>query len=142
MSGPKKKKKREPDQSLILSEKESIELTRLSEQYPEVKKLFSIYNGFTENPAKQWLATINYIAREIKDMIMSKQLDIMFDGYHKSLWEILKGGSTAAKTISSAMKEADMDEEDPEEEEVTLGEQEKPTGPVPVISAETAYKNV
>lgn len=109
---------------LMLTESDKKEILKLASKNPLIQKLYNLYSLYTEDPSKGWKNTIIVAQREIENAVLSKDIDIIKDGYHKSLWEMLKGGATVAKTLASAKAEANIDEETPkkhveEEEEIT-----------------------
>lgn len=93
---------------LILTEQDLKEIAKISAKNPTVDKLYSIYQSYIKDPRKGWLNTIILAEAELGKAVQNKNLDIKDDGYHKSLLEILKTGGAVAKTIASAMQEADI----------------------------------
>jgi hypothetical protein len=110
---------------LTLTEADKKEILKLAGKNPLIQKLYNLYVSYTEDPNKGWKNTVIIAQKEIHSLVLNKTLDITEDGYHKSLWEMLKGGATVAKTLASAKAEANIEEEAPkkqvhEDEEVIV----------------------
>lgn len=123
----------QPQNNLNLTPSEEEELIKLGHKHPVVQKLHSLYTLYTQDPNVLWRGMLMFAQQEINTQLKDKRLDIVNDGFHKSLWEMLKGGGSVAKTLASAKLEAKTEAEDPEPSKEV--EQEK----IPVITAETAH---
>lgn len=106
---------------------------RLAESDPIVAKLLRLYLDYRENPSSGWRSMVVFAQKELNILLKNKTIDIVEDGYHRSLWEMLKSGGPVAKTIKSSMEESEDPDEQPLKDSL-LGA----VPVVPIISAENA----
>ena len=88
-----------------LSPKQKQNLQTIAKKDRDVSQLLEIYDTFFADSNKEWNLTITFIQRAISKAVMDKSVDLD-DKYFKTLWEILKGGANASKTIASAKADA------------------------------------
>ncbi len=88
-----------------LNPKEKQKIQEIATKNKEVAHLLEIYEQFFADSNKEWNLTITFIQRAISKAVMDKSVDLD-DKYFKTLWEILKGGANASKTIASAKSDA------------------------------------
>lgn len=93
-----------------LNPKEKTRIQELAKTNKDVARILEVYELFFADANKEWNLTITFIQRAISKAVMDKSLDLD-DKYFKTLWEILKGGATASKTIASAKIDAGLKED-------------------------------
>lgn len=90
-----------------LSPKQKQNLQIIAKKDKDVAALLSIYDTFFADSNKEWNLTITFIQRAISKAVINKEMDLD-DKYLKTLWEILKSGANASKTIASAKADAGL----------------------------------
>lgn len=124
---------KEPETAYIVQDDEIREIEKLAEIYPVIKKLYTLYMDYLHDPSKGWRSMVVFAQKELNRELKNKTLNIVDDGYHKSLFELLKSGSTVSKTIKSSIEDS-ISEDDP------IKKQDDLPINVPIITAETASK--
>lgn len=119
----------------VITPEERETLNALSLKHAEVRKLMALYDNVHGDPLESWKNMLSFVQKEINDLVKKGELDIMDDGYHKSLWEIMKSGAPVTKTLASINSKSDT-ENTPDEPHADSDNEE----PVPIINAENASR--
>ena len=132
MAKTKAKTKRKASEEFRILDKEMEHIVRLAETDPILAKLLRLYMDYLEDPSSTWRSMVVHATRKLNTELKNGTLDIVDDGLHRSMWEMLKGGNSVSKTIKTSIEDGD----DSVAEDGLPGIEEAHT--VPIINAETA----